>query len=592
MRQARLRRIAAWLIMATMLALSGMPAVAANDVAALNGQVDKLYLQGKYKEAAVLAEKALALGERTLGREHPDTLTSIDRLGRIYTALGRYGEAEPLYLRALEVSERVLGREHPSTLGGVSNLAWLYGIQGRHTEAEQLYRRLLAIPPNASGRTSIAYAKNLNDLALLYNALGRYAEAEPLYRLSLATAEKALGPNHPNVGTTLGNLASLYKNQGRYAEAESLFKRSLAIREKALGPDHPQIGQSLNNLALLYHDQRRFAEAEPLFMRSLAIHEKVFGSNHPEVGTTLNNLATLYMLQRRYAESEPLHKRALAIREKVFGPDHPRVAQSFRNLAGIHRAWGNAAETETLLMRSLAISEKALGADHPDVGLTLEQLAALNFGQKNWLHAADYFELGVGVSIRRKRRETRILSRNLTGQRRSESAQTRFPFEGLVKANYRRATTERNVGTDLLPNTFIAAQWSAESEAAAALTQMSARLAKGDTELAKLVRERQDLADEWRNGINGVSMPFRNRRTSGIARRKPSIWHAFPQSINGSQRSTRHWRQSFQTMQLSPIQSRSPSHRLRSSSVRTKRWCCSSTRKNCIRRRTRPSSGW
>jgi len=44
---------------------------------------------------------------------------------------------------------------------------------------------------------------------------------------------------------------------------------------------------------------------------------------------------------------------------------------------------------------------------------------------------------------------------------------------------------------------FSIAQWALSSEAAAALSHMSARQAKDDTTLAKLVRERQDLVGEW-----------------------------------------------------------------------------------------------
>ena len=150
-----------------------------------NRQVVQIYQQGKYSEALALAEKAVALAERVLGKEHPDTLTSVNNLavalsspgplrrGRAALppragglrararqgasrhadkreqsrrALRRPGplrEAEPLYRRALEARERVLGKEHPDTLISVNNLAGLYQAQGRYGEAEPLYRRAL-----------------------------------------------------------------------------------------------------------------------------------------------------------------------------------------------------------------------------------------------------------------------------------------------------------------------------------------------------------------------------------------------------------------------------------------------------------------
>ena len=54
------------------------------------------------------AREALEACERTLGPDHPDTLSSVANLGGIYSEQGRYAEAEPLYVRALEASERTL----------------------------------------------------------------------------------------------------------------------------------------------------------------------------------------------------------------------------------------------------------------------------------------------------------------------------------------------------------------------------------------------------------------------------------------------------------------------------------------------------
>lgn len=105
--------------------------------------------QERYGKAILLLKQKLETRERTLGKEHPFTLTTVNSLALLYKAQGSYGEAEPLYKRALEASERTLGREHPFTLATVNSLASLYKEQGRYGEAEQLYRRTVA----AGGRT-------------------------------------------------------------------------------------------------------------------------------------------------------------------------------------------------------------------------------------------------------------------------------------------------------------------------------------------------------------------------------------------------------------------------------------------------------
>jgi CHAT domain-containing protein len=148
--------------------------------------------------------------ERTLGPEHPGTLTSVGNLASLYSDQGRYSEAEALYLRALEVRERTPGPEHPSTLLSVGNLASLYSNQGR------------------------------------------YSEAEPLYLRALEAQERTLGPEHPDTLIGVGNLAVLYSGQGRYSEAEPLYLRAFEGNERTLGPEHPNTLFSMEGLAKLF----------------------------------------------------------------------------------------------------------------------------------------------------------------------------------------------------------------------------------------------------------------------------------------------------------------------------------------------------
>ena len=75
------------------------------------------------KEAADLHEKVLEARRRTLGDEHPDTLSSMNNLAETYRALGRMKEAAALHEKVLEASRRTLGDEHPHTLSSMNNLA-------------------------------------------------------------------------------------------------------------------------------------------------------------------------------------------------------------------------------------------------------------------------------------------------------------------------------------------------------------------------------------------------------------------------------------------------------------------------------------
>ena len=72
--------------------------------------------EGQYALARPLLKGALAIHEKILGPEHPDTATSLNNLAGLYHAEGQYARARPLFERALTIKEKVLGPEHPDTL--------------------------------------------------------------------------------------------------------------------------------------------------------------------------------------------------------------------------------------------------------------------------------------------------------------------------------------------------------------------------------------------------------------------------------------------------------------------------------------------
>ena len=493
------------------------------DVATSLNNLSQLYrVQGRYAEAEQLYVRALAIREKLLGADHPDVSVSLNGLAVLFHGQGRYEEAESLFRRALAIREKAFGPDHPDVATSLNNLSQLYRAQGRNAEAEPLLDRALAIREKALGPDHTDVATSLNNLATLYWDQARYAEAEPLLKRTVSIFEKALGPDHIDVGTALNNVAFLYRVQSRYSEAEPLLERALAIREKALGPDHPDVGSSLNNLAQLYQFQNRFGESEQLYKRGLAVREKALGPDHADVGASLNNLADLYRAQGRYAEAEPLAKRTISIFEKVLGPDHADVGTSLNNLASLYRAQERYVEAEPLFKRSLAIREKALGPDHPQVGYSLNNLAEMYLVQGDLTQAADFWRRSTGGIIMRARRGGNDVGQAVAGKGRTEAEQLRWQFWGLVKVTYRLASAATNPDPSLTQEMFQTAQWAQASEAAASLSQMAARGAKGNPELANIVRERQDLVAEWQGRDVARSAAFsqppdkRNRAAEAV----------------------------------------------------------------------------
>jgi len=84
-----------------------------------------LQAQGELAAARPLFERALAIRERVLGPDHPDTATSLNNLAWLLQVHGELAAARPLFERALEIRKRVLGPDHSDTALIRSNLAAL-----------------------------------------------------------------------------------------------------------------------------------------------------------------------------------------------------------------------------------------------------------------------------------------------------------------------------------------------------------------------------------------------------------------------------------------------------------------------------------
>jgi CHAT domain-containing protein len=203
------------------------------------------------------------------------------------------------------------------------------------------------------------------------------------------------------------------------------------------------VARDLSNLATLLYATNRLSEAEPLMRRALAIDEKSFGPDHPDVARDLNNLAVLLQDMNRHAEAEPLMRRALAIDEQSFGPDHPKVAGALNNLATLLEDRGHWLEAVPLRRKAKPIMTGAHVGSEPERG-------------------------GLGKAV---------------------LAQHTGDLRAYTRALYRAGASD----SANLAEGFEVAQWALQNDAADALSAMALRFTKGSQELAKLVRERQDL---------------------------------------------------------------------------------------------------
>jgi tetratricopeptide (TPR) repeat protein len=139
----------------------------------------------------------------------------LNQIGYYLDDRAQYMEAELLYRRAITIGEKTLGPEHPDLAIRLNNLANLYRDQGKYAEAEPLYQRAITIDEKTLGPEHPGLATDLNNLGLLYQTQGNYAGAEPLLKRALAIRERKFGPTHPNTQRSRENYAGLLRDMSK-----------------------------------------------------------------------------------------------------------------------------------------------------------------------------------------------------------------------------------------------------------------------------------------------------------------------------------------------------------------------------------------
>ena len=335
-----------------------------------------LFARGDYRSARPLFERALAIRELALGREHLDTAQSLDDVGMTRYMLHELAAARGLVERALAIRERTLGADHPLTAVCVTNLALLHQELGDLAAARSLYERALASNERAHGPDHRSTAESLCGLALLRKDQGDLAAAAALMERALGICERTVGPEHLLTARVLDALATLHLARADPTAARPLAERALAIRERVLGADHRHTAMTLDHLASAVMGHGDLVAARALLERAVEIRERVLGADHPHTADSLDNLGILLQRQGDPAGARTLVERALGVRERTLGRDHPYTADSLDNLAIVLQQAGEPAAAGALVERALAIRERALGPDHPDTVRT-RRLACL-----------------------------------------------------------------------------------------------------------------------------------------------------------------------------------------------------------------------
>jgi len=181
--------------------------------------------EGRLADAERLLTAALEQAEK-YGLEDLRVADAANDLAVVYANSGKPVEAELLFNRALVIGEKGLGPDHPGVGATVQNLGILYATQERYREAEPLLNRSLAINLKQFGGKHVRTALSLKTLSSFYAIQGELGEAERLIHKSLAILEESrIRQGDPQLTSTLEVLAAILRNTNREQEARELERR-------------------------------------------------------------------------------------------------------------------------------------------------------------------------------------------------------------------------------------------------------------------------------------------------------------------------------------------------------------------------------
>ena len=241
----------------------------------------------------VAARRALAIREKQLGPDHPDTAISLGNLANLLEAQGDLAAARPLHERALAIREKRLGPDHPDTAASLSNLARLLRAQGDLAAARTLYERALAIYEKQLGPDHPDTATSLNNLTRLLEAQGGLGDSIAAHTSTIVNLEAVRDARENKNSLVVQNNNSGYTDNNLSSET--------AIIEKSRMRDALKF---INRLADLVPDEGRRSSFRDDVLR---LFKKAADISTPDESTTETTIRRLKWGNNRKPDENVAH---------------------------------------------------------------------------------------------------------------------------------------------------------------------------------------------------------------------------------------------------------------------------------------------
>ncbi len=236
------------------------------------------YSGGIEQEKAL--RQAVVIAERTLGRDHPRTVSAWQMLARFLADNARWDEAAPLYRLILESQQRLFGNS-----AAICGPTW-----------------------QALGEAALLRGDLESADRHLHQALRILDREGPTDEVSLALALMKLGALEQMKAERSSEDGT---RRGHRRQAERYLSRALDELPESLGDDHPTRIILLNNLGFARMHLGDFAGAEPLLRQSVLLDELRSDADPSILASTRFNLSYALWENGQWDESIAQLRRAI-----------------------------------------------------------------------------------------------------------------------------------------------------------------------------------------------------------------------------------------------------------------------------------------
>jgi CHAT domain-containing protein/Tfp pilus assembly protein PilF len=498
-----------------------------------NTQGSVLFGLGRLEEAERLYGRA---HDTVVNLPHPLAVTTARNLGIIYRDMSEYDKSATFFEQALAGNRRLHGNDSVAVAKATLDLADMKLRQEATAEATELAigaRQVLAtqVPVDlcdlasadviiarvairesrlgdaekrlrdaqkrlrdAGKETSLAGAAVLDSIGFIYVLRGQATEAEPIYKEVLEIRETVVGQTHPAIAQTFHSLAIVYKNLGQYGDAERFYKKAIEIFTKSFGPINASVAATRLERVLLLTERGASDEAIEEARAALSVYEKLKGPWEIKQGYALSALGFAQHRAAKLDTAAASFNRALQLMANVRGDQSSDLPPGLTELGEIYLRQGRLADAEASVSRAIAILEKDQAVTPHGLAKSLSTLARAQMKQGRLREALATAQRYVNVM----RDRLDVLQRSLSAAALGENLNSRRLFEEFLEIVYSNLKEPDSDLNKLNAQMFEVAQFPQITDTAAALTRMAARFAPRQTELAPLVRQRQDAVEQWR----------------------------------------------------------------------------------------------